>query len=112
MVSDLHERGLDRGMSRLSSGENSAHAKDSMGMNSRAHWPQANTAVPGRSGMRTGQLSGRKLETATPELDALQSGSLATLYKWPASTHKNSCFRSVGFLKTWLTGQRTDARIF
>lgn len=57
LVSDLHERGLDRDVSVVVWGEFGRTPKIN-GNNSRDHWPQANTALLAGGGMRTGQVIG------------------------------------------------------
>ncbi|MBI1348934.1 DUF1501 domain-containing protein [bacterium] len=57
LVTDLHERGLDRDVSIVVWGEFGRTPKIN-GNNSRDHWPQANTAVMAGGGMRTGQAIG------------------------------------------------------
>ena len=57
LVTDLHERGLDRDVAIVVWGEFGRTPKIN-GMNSRDHWPQANTAVLAGGGMRTGQVIG------------------------------------------------------
>lgn len=57
LVSDLHERGLDRDVAVVVWGEFGRTPKIN-GNNSRDHWPQANTAVLAGGGMRTGQVIG------------------------------------------------------
>ncbi|MCY2968569.1 MAG: DUF1501 domain-containing protein [Planctomycetota bacterium] len=57
LVSDLHERGLDRDVAVVVWGEFGRTPKIN-GNNSRDHWPQANTAILAGGGMRTGQAIG------------------------------------------------------
>lgn len=57
LVTDLHDRGLDRDVSVVVWGEFGRTPKIN-GSNSRDHWPQANTAVLAGGGMRTGQAVG------------------------------------------------------
>jgi len=57
LVSDLHERGLDRDVAVVVWGEFGRTPKIN-GNNSRDHWPQANTAILAGGGMRTGQVIG------------------------------------------------------
>jgi hypothetical protein len=58
LITDLHERGLDRDVSVVMWGEFGRTPRIN-GMNSRDHWPQANCAVMAGGGMRTGQVVGR-----------------------------------------------------
>jgi hypothetical protein len=58
LVTDLHERGLDRDVSVVMWGEFGRTPKIN-GRNSRDHWPAANCAVLAGGGMRTGQVIGR-----------------------------------------------------
>lgn len=58
LVTDLHERGLDRDVSVVMWGEFGRTPRIN-GNNSRDHWPQANCAVMAGGGMRTGQVIGR-----------------------------------------------------
>ena len=57
LVTDLHERGLDKDVSVLMWGEFGRTPKINKS-NSRDHWPQANYAVVAGGGMRTGQVIG------------------------------------------------------
>ncbi len=57
LVTDLHERGLDKDVSVVVWGEFGRTPKINS-HNSRDHWPQANTAVMAGGGMRTGQAVG------------------------------------------------------
>ncbi len=57
LVSDLHERGLDRDVAVVVWGEFGRTPKINA-MNSRDHWPRANTAVMFGGGMQTGQVIG------------------------------------------------------
>lgn len=57
LVTDLHERGLDKDVSVVVWGEFGRTPKINSN-NSRDHWPQANTAVMAGGGMRTGQTVG------------------------------------------------------
>jgi uncharacterized protein (DUF1501 family) len=58
LVTDLHERGLDRDVSVVMWGEFGRTPKINDN-NSRDHWPAANCAVLAGGGMRTGQVIGR-----------------------------------------------------
>ncbi len=58
LVTDLHERGLDRDVSVVMWGEFGRTPKINDN-NSRDHWPAANCAVLAGGGMRTGQIIGR-----------------------------------------------------
>jgi len=58
LVTDLHERGLDRDVSVVVWGEFGRTPKIN-GHNSRDHWPQANACLLAGGGMRTGQVIGR-----------------------------------------------------
>ena len=57
LVSDLHERGLDKDVSVVVWGEFGRTPKLNK-MNSRDHWPQANCALLAGGGLRTGQVIG------------------------------------------------------
>jgi len=57
LVSDLHERGLDRHVSVVVWGEFGRTPKIN-NRNSRDHWPQANACLLAGGGMRTGQVIG------------------------------------------------------
>jgi len=58
LVTDLHERGLDRDVSVVVWGEFGRTPKINSN-NSRDHWPQANECLMAGGGMRTGQVVGR-----------------------------------------------------
>jgi len=58
LVSDLHERGLDRDVAVVMWGEFGRTPKINKN-NSRDHWPAANCAVLAGGGMHTGQVIGR-----------------------------------------------------
>lgn len=57
LITDLHERGLDRDVSVVVWGEFGRTPRINK-MNSRDHWPQANFALLAGGGMRTGQVIG------------------------------------------------------
>ncbi len=57
LLTDLHERGLDRDVSVVVWGEFGRTPKINK-MNSRDHWPRANFALLAGGGMRTGQVIG------------------------------------------------------
>ena len=57
LVTDLHERGLDKSVSVVVWGEFGRTPKLN-GNNSRDHWPRVNAAVLAGGGMRTGQVIG------------------------------------------------------
>ncbi|MCA9246909.1 MAG: DUF1501 domain-containing protein [Planctomycetales bacterium] len=57
LVTDLHERGLDRDVSVVMWGEFGRTPKINKN-NSRDHWPKANAAILAGGGMRTGQVIG------------------------------------------------------
>ncbi|MGE3805571.1 MAG: DUF1501 domain-containing protein, partial [Gemmataceae bacterium] len=57
LVTDLHERGLDKDVSIVCWGEFGRTPKLNK-MNSRDHWPQLNAAVMAGGGMKTGQVIG------------------------------------------------------
>jgi len=57
LVTDLHERGLDKDVSVVVWGEFGRTPKIN-GRNSRDHWPRANFALLAGGGMRTGQVIG------------------------------------------------------
>ncbi len=57
LVTDLHERGLDKHVSVVMWGEFGRTPKINKN-NSRDHWPRANAAVMAGGGMRTGQVIG------------------------------------------------------
>jgi len=82
LVSDLHERGLDRDVAIVVWGEFGRTPKIN-GMNSRDHWPQANTAVMAGGGMRTGQVIGSTNKNGEqPSLRPVKFQEVfATLYK-------------------------------
>ena len=58
LITDLHERGLDRDVSVVMWGEFGRTPKINNN-NSRDHWPATNCAVMAGGGMRTGQVVGR-----------------------------------------------------
>lgn len=58
LVTDLHERGLDKDVSVVCWGEFGRTPKIN-GNNSRDHWPPANTALLAGGGMRCGQVVGQ-----------------------------------------------------
>jgi hypothetical protein len=82
LVTDLHERGLDRDVSIVVWGEFGRTPKINDN-NSRDHWPQANTAVLAGGGMRTGQAIGSTNRYGeTPQLRPVMFQEVfATLYK-------------------------------
>lgn len=82
LVTDLHERGLDRDVSIVVWGEFGRTPKIN-GNNSRDHWPQANTAVLAGGGMRTGQAIGSTNRYGEqPQLRPVKFQEVfATLYK-------------------------------
>lgn len=82
LVTDLHERGLDRDVAIVVWGEFGRTPKIN-GMNSRDHWPQANTAVLAGGGMRTGQVIGSTNKNGEhPTLRPVKFQEVfATLYK-------------------------------
>ena len=57
LVSDLHERGLDKDVSLVVWGEFGRTPKINKN-NSRDHWPRANAALLAGGGMKTGQVVG------------------------------------------------------
>lgn len=57
LITDLHERGLDKDVSVVMWGEFGRTPKINK-MNSRDHWPKANCAVVAGGGMNTGQVIG------------------------------------------------------
>jgi uncharacterized protein (DUF1501 family) len=57
LVSDLHERGLDKDVTVIAWGEFGRTPKINR-MNSRDHWPQVSCAMLAGGGMRTGQVIG------------------------------------------------------
>jgi len=57
LVTDLHERGLDKDVSIVMWGEFGRTPKIN-GNNSRDHWPAANAAMLAGGGMKTGQVIG------------------------------------------------------
>ncbi len=57
LITDLHERGLDKDVSVVMWGEFGRTPKINA-RNSRDHWPRANSAVLAGGGMRTGQVIG------------------------------------------------------
>lgn len=57
LVTDLHERGLDKDASVVMWGEFGRTPKIN-NMNSRDHWPQANACILAGGGMKTGQVIG------------------------------------------------------
>lgn len=82
LVTDLHERGLDRDVAIVVWGEFGRTPKINS-HNSRDHWPQANTAVLAGGGMRTGQVIGATNRNGeTPQLRPVKFQEVfATLYK-------------------------------
>ena len=68
LVTDLHERGLDRDVSVVMWGEFGRTPRINS-MNSRDHWPQANCAVMAGVGMRTGQVVGRTNKNGESPID-------------------------------------------
>ncbi|MFN5075292.1 MAG: DUF1501 domain-containing protein, partial [Planctomyces sp.] len=81
LVTDLHQRGLDRDVSVVVWGEFGRTPKINAS-NSRDHWPQANTAVIFGGGMRTGQAIGSTNRYGeTPQLRPVTFQEVfATLY--------------------------------
>ncbi len=81
LVTDLHERGLDKDVSVVVWGEFGRTPKINSN-NSRDHWPQANTAVLAGGGMRTGQAVGATNRYGEqPQLRPVQFQEVfATLY--------------------------------
>ncbi|MGE0606471.1 MAG: DUF1501 domain-containing protein [Pirellulales bacterium] len=82
LVTDLHERGLDRDVSVVVWGEFGRTPKINNN-NSRDHWPQANTALLAGGGMRTGQAIGstNRLGEYPQERPVKFQEVFATLYK-------------------------------
>ncbi len=82
LVTDLHDRGLERDVAIVVWGEFGRTPKIN-GMNSRDHWPQANTAVLAGGGMRTGQAVGSTNRYGEqPEIRPVKFQEVfATLYK-------------------------------
>ena len=82
LVTDLHERGLDRDVSVVMWGEFGRTPRINS-MNSRDHWPQANCAVMAGGGMRTGQVVGRTNRNGEHPIDRPVKFQevFATLYK-------------------------------
>ncbi len=68
LVSDLHERGLDKDVSVVVWGEFGRTPRINQN-NSRDHWPQVNCALLAGGGMRTGQVIGRTNSKAEHVVD-------------------------------------------
>lgn len=82
LVTDLHERGLDRDVSVVMWGEFGRTPKIN-NSNSRDHWPQANAAMLAGGGMRTGQVVGstNRLGEHPQDRPVKFQEVFATLYK-------------------------------
>jgi uncharacterized protein (DUF1501 family) len=82
LVTDLHERGLDRDVSVVVWGEFGRTPKIN-GMNSRDHWPAANECLLAGGGMRTGQVIGATNRNGEHPIDrpVRFQEVFATLYK-------------------------------
>jgi hypothetical protein len=82
LVTDLHERGLDRDVSVVVWGEFGRTPKINQS-NSRDHWPQANECLLAGGGMRTGQVIGstNRLGEVPQERPVKFQEVFATLYK-------------------------------
>lgn len=82
LVTDLHERGLDRDVSVVVWGEFGRTPKINDN-NSRDHWPQANAAMLAGGGMRTGQVVGstNRLGEQPHDRPVKFQEIFATLYK-------------------------------
>lgn len=82
LVTDLHERGLDKDVAVVVWGEFSRTPKINSN-NSRDHWPRANTAVLAGGGLKTGQTVGSTNRYAEyPEKRPVKFQEVfATLYK-------------------------------
>jgi len=82
LVTDLHERGLDRDVSVVVWGEFGRTPKINNN-NSRDHWPQANAAMLAGGGMRTGQVIGstNRLGEYPQDRPVKFQEVFATLYK-------------------------------
>jgi hypothetical protein len=82
LVSDLHERGLDKDVAVVLWGEFGRTPKIN-GNNSRDHWPQANACLLAGGGMRTGQVIGKTNRYAEHPVDRPVKFQevFATLYK-------------------------------
>jgi hypothetical protein len=81
LITDLHERGLDRDVSIVMWGEFGRTPKINSN-NSRDHWPAANACLLAGGGMRTGQVIGRtnKLGETPIERPVTFQEVFATLY--------------------------------
>ena len=82
LVTDLHERGLDRDVSVVVWGEFGRTPKINSN-NSRDHWPQNNAALLAGGGMRTGQAIGttNRYGEVPQERPVKFQEIFATLYK-------------------------------
>jgi len=82
LVTDLHERGLDKEVSVVMWGEFGRTPKINQD-NSRDHWPAANTAVLAGGGMQTGQVVGKTNKNGEHPIDrpVRFQEVFATLYK-------------------------------
>ncbi len=82
LVTDLHERGLDKDVSIVMWGEFGRTPKINSN-NSRDHWPAANACVLAGGGMRTGQVIGRTNRNGEHPIDRPVKFQevFATLYK-------------------------------
>lgn len=91
LVTDLHERGMERDVSIVVWGEFGRTPKIN-GNNSRDHWPQANTAVLAGGGMRTGQVVGSTNRFGeVPQIRPVKFQEVfATLYKCADIDAQNS----------------------
>lgn len=82
LITDLHERGLDKDVSVVMWGEFGRTPKINK-MNSRDHWPAANCALLAGGGMRTGQVIGQTNSNGENPIDRPVKFQeiFATLYK-------------------------------
>jgi hypothetical protein len=98
LVTDLHERGLDKSVSVVVWGEFGRTPKLN-GNNSRDHWPRVNAAVLAGGGMRTGQVIGETNRYAEEPIKRPVKFQevFATLYhKLGLDAHRDRVFDQTG----------------
>jgi uncharacterized protein (DUF1501 family) len=98
LITDLHDRGLDKDVSVVMWGEFGRTPKINQN-NSRDHWPQANAAILAGGGMRTGQVIGatNKYGEEPVKRPVKFQEVFATLYhKLGIDAHRNRLFDGSG----------------
>ncbi len=98
LVSDLHERGLDKDVSVVVWGEFGRTPKINKD-NSRDHWPQLNACILAGGGMRTGQVIGKSNKYAEEAISRPVKFQeiFATLYaKMGLDAHRDRIFDGSG----------------